>query len=82
MTPARYQRIERLFHDARERAPEDRKRLLDTDCNSNTDLRAEVERLVLEFDEPTGFWKNRSSRPIHQAIGSASGSRIGTWWTS
>jgi eukaryotic-like serine/threonine-protein kinase len=50
MTPERWQEIERVYHEARQREPSDRAAYLDAACGSDTTLRAEIESL-LRYDE-------------------------------
>jgi eukaryotic-like serine/threonine-protein kinase len=50
MTPARWQEIERIYHDARRRAPSERTAYLDAACGGDATLRAEIESL-LQYDE-------------------------------
>jgi Tol biopolymer transport system component len=45
-TPERWRQIEGLYHAASERAPEDRAHFLQTACNGDHELRAEVESLL------------------------------------
>jgi hypothetical protein len=58
MTAERYQRIKRIFHVAIEAPEADRARLLDSDCGADTDLREEVERLLVDAKEAPGFLAN------------------------
>jgi hypothetical protein len=58
MTPARYQRIKRIFHAAIEVSAEDRARLLDSDCGGDAGLREEVEQLLLDAREANGSLAN------------------------
>ena len=51
MTPERWRQIEELFHDARERAPEDQHAFLATACNGDSDLRREVTSLLTQPEE-------------------------------
>lgn len=53
MTPERWTQIEELFHRAAECAPEHRTALLDESCDSDPELRREVETL-LSYDESAG----------------------------
>src|SRR5260221_3220814 len=54
MSPARYQRIKRIFHAAMEVSAEDRARLLDSDCGADASLREEVEQLLLDARDANG----------------------------
>ena len=53
MTPERWMQIEELFHRAAECAPEHRAALLDESCDSDPELRREVETLLF-CDETAG----------------------------
>ena len=46
MTPERWQEIERVYHEARQREPSERTAYLDTACGGDTALRAEIESLL------------------------------------
>lgn len=46
MTPERWQQIERVFHEADQRVPEEREDFLQRACNGDLDLRGEVEALL------------------------------------
>ena len=46
MDPARWQQVERIYHAAAERPNEERASFLDKECAGDTDLRAEVERML------------------------------------
>src|SRR5258708_4127167 len=58
MTPARYQRIKRIFYAAIETPAKGRARLLDSNCGTDTGLREEVEQLLLDAKEANGFLAN------------------------
>jgi len=51
----RWGRIEELFHQAAELAPDDRPSFLTKACGGDDDLRREVE-LLLAADTPVGRW--------------------------
>jgi serine/threonine protein kinase/Tol biopolymer transport system component len=51
VTPERWRRLEDLFHDARECAPEDRAAFLAVACNDDVALRREVELLLNQEDD-------------------------------
>jgi Tol biopolymer transport system component len=75
MTPERWRRIEELFHEARERAPDDQEAFLDAACGSDSDLHRDVASL-LDQSEPVLFREGvhalatavapHPSRPDHQ----------------
>ncbi len=48
MTPERWQRISEVFHRVRQSDPEGRDTLLHEACGEDTELRAEVERLLAD----------------------------------
>lgn len=50
MTPERWQQVDLLYHEVRERAPAERVAFLDEACASDAELRREIESL-LAFDE-------------------------------
>ena len=47
MTPERWTEIEELFHRAAESEPQQRKAILDDACASDSELREQVEALLL-----------------------------------
>ena len=55
MTPERWQRVETLYHQARDRAPADRSAFLVTACAEDEALRRNVESLLAESDSDDGF---------------------------
>jgi serine/threonine protein kinase len=55
MNPELWRRAEEIFHAAHERAPEDREAFLDRVCNLDSDLRREVELLLLQADKAGSF---------------------------
>lgn len=57
MEAERWQRIERVFHTVLDCAPEKRAALLDSACNGNAEVRAEVESLLAAYQE-TGFTRS------------------------
>ena len=46
MTAERWQQVKRIFHDACERAPEERVAFLDAACDGDAELRREIESLL------------------------------------
>jgi len=61
----RWQRLEALFHEASELGPVERKAFLDSRCSDDTELRSEVESLLLSADAPMDFLH----KPIAEAAG-------------
>src|SRR5687768_18070532 len=55
MSTDRWQRLETLFHAALERAPGDRASFLAAACGDDTELRAEVERLLRADEQASSF---------------------------
>src|SRR5688572_3544103 len=55
MSTDRWQRLEMLFHAALERAPGDRASFLAAACGDDTELRAEVERLLHADEQASSF---------------------------
>jgi len=50
-----WRRAEELFHASLERSPEDRRAFLDEACGADTELRAQVERLVSKDEQAGSF---------------------------
>jgi len=69
MQPTRWQEIERLFHSARERTPEERRSFLES-ITDDVELRREVESL-LRHDDPTGHLLQIARRELEQNLGSS-----------
>lgn len=55
MTPERWQRIEQIFQDAVDLPAPDRDAFLARSCAGDHDLRAEVDKLILQYDESGDF---------------------------
>jgi serine/threonine protein kinase/tetratricopeptide (TPR) repeat protein len=55
MLAERWTEVERLYHSARERAPEQRRAFLETACGGDEQLLHEVESLLLNDELATGF---------------------------
>ena len=55
MKPERWQQLDKLFHAALERAPEDRAAFLAEACASDTTLRQQVEALLVAHEEAGSF---------------------------
>lgn len=65
MDPARWRRIEEIFHAASELSGEERARFLDAACNGDTALRSELDGLLEPDDE--------SHDPMREAVGAEAG---------
>ena len=55
MTPERWQRIESIFQSALDLERPDRECFLETECRGDDDLRAEIDKLLLQYDESGDF---------------------------
>ncbi|MGH9752172.1 MAG: serine/threonine-protein kinase, partial [Blastocatellia bacterium] len=55
MTSERWNQVERLFHSAMEREPNERAAFLGESCADDRELREEVENLLASFDEAGDF---------------------------
>ena len=55
MTPERWQKIERVFHEALELSAFERADFISKATGSDGELRAEVEKLISQFDEASSF---------------------------
>ena len=55
MTSERWQQVKRLFHDACERAPEERIAFLDAACDGDAELRMEIESLLAVHERAGDF---------------------------
>lgn len=55
MTPERWQRIESIFQSALDLARSDRENFLNAECADDADLRSEVDKLLLQYDESGDF---------------------------
>ncbi len=53
MQPERWAKIEKLYHEALELEPDQRAAFLDKACTENTELRAEVEKLISSHEAGT-----------------------------
>jgi serine/threonine-protein kinase len=73
VTPERWQRVEELFHLARERAPADRSAFLDAACAGDLDLRTQVEALV---NQPNGPLTRDGLAPLVRQLISAPSGRL------
>src|SRR5262245_52651197 len=57
MTPERWQQVKRIFHDAAERAPEERAVFLDAACDGDAELRWEIESLLAAHERAGDFMR-------------------------
>ena len=55
MHPERWKTVERIFHAALERGPQERAAFLDSSCANDPELRSEVESLLKETSETASF---------------------------
>jgi serine/threonine protein kinase len=69
MIPERWQQVKRLFHEACERAPEERAGFLDSACDGDVELRREIESL-LAVHERAGDFMQQPAMNVAQAGGS------------
>ncbi len=84
MTPDYWQRIDELFHDALQLAPEQRTEFLTNACGTNTGLQQEVSKLIAAFEESGDFIEGPlMSRTIvdviHDSTTSLTGARVGRY---
>ncbi len=63
MKPERWQKLDRLFHSALERQPEERAAFLDEACAGDQQLRREVEALIAanERNDPDRIYSESES---------------------
>jgi serine/threonine protein kinase/tetratricopeptide (TPR) repeat protein len=81
MRTDRWQKIESLYHTARERRPEERHAYLESACNGDVDIMHEVESL-LQHDELAASFLETDASGARVAVGTASvasGERIGAY---
>src|SRR3954452_13992555 len=68
MTPARWQEVERLYHAALERNPEDRAAFLDTASGGDTELLHEVQSLLNQPSDDSRLerpaWQGKEEAPV------------------
>ena len=55
MNPSRWQQIEAVFQRAVDLAPKDRPALLESECQDDSDLKNEVEKLLADYDSAESF---------------------------
>lgn len=87
MTPEHWRRVEDVFQAVLDVAPVERARALDDRCGSDTELRADVERLLSDHDASSDAFESAAwtSTPLREAArrledtGSRVGSRLGPY---
>src|SRR5437773_8511733 len=84
MTPERWQRIESLLHDALERAPAERRALLDEACAGDQAMRKEVESLLASSERAQSFIESPAVNDAAAVLGETNynsmlGRRIGPY---
>ena len=67
MTPEKWQRIEKVFHAALDRAPADREAFLNEACGADSELRAEVIKLLNSLIEAGEFIEQPLLENSHSA---------------
>ena len=77
MLAERWTEIERLYHSARERAPEERRSFLETACSGDEELLREVESLLLNDELATGFLESDEAAAHGPSV--AAGEQIGPY---
>jgi eukaryotic-like serine/threonine-protein kinase len=70
MTPERWQQVKQIFHDACERAPEERAVFLDAACDGDAELRREIESLLATHERAGDFMQQP---PLNMALAGGSG---------
>src|SRR5437667_3846660 len=84
MTPDRWQRIEQLYHSAREREESQRVAFLNEACAGDQALRQEIESLLAEEKEAQGFLESPALQIAAKKIAqgqtrSVLGQRLGSY---
>src|SRR3982751_6830941 len=86
MKPERWQQLDRLFHSALEREPEERAAFLDEACAGDQQLRTEVEALIAANEQAGSFIekpaleveaRSLANGPGHDRVESMVGKTIG-----
>jgi serine/threonine protein kinase len=80
----RWERIEQVYHGARERSGEDRARFLDEQCGSDDAMRQQVDALLAQENTPDSFLKlptidDALSSRASASVVMAAGHRIGAY---
>ena len=68
MTPERYHQVNQLFHEALDRAGEDRADFLKVACGGDESLRLAVERMLVAREEAGSFLNAPRLKGIHTAV--------------
>lgn len=55
MSPERWKKIEEIFQEALDRKPSERQKFIEENCDTDAELRAEVEKLVARFESDEEF---------------------------
>jgi hypothetical protein len=80
MNPERWRTVEELFHTALERAPEARPAFLDGACSADTDLRRQVELLLVKQEQAGSFLETAAVEdPTVTATASLLGRQLGPY---
>jgi serine/threonine protein kinase len=77
MSPERWQQIEQLYHQALDRAPQQRAAFIAEASSGDGDLRAEVESLLARDASDRDLLLNRSATPVEKRL--APGMRLGPY---
>ncbi|MCE5310964.1 MAG: hypothetical protein LLG20_25255 [Acidobacteriales bacterium] len=73
MTPERWERIERIYQEAAARPAAERALFLDQACAGDSELRAEVERMLSCGSESGGFLESPAVEVAAQALAEGTG---------
>ncbi len=68
MNSARWQQVKGLFERVVELAPDERRHLLDKSCESDTELRREVEKLLVASDQAESFMESPAIGEVAEVI--------------
>src|SRR5829696_7718070 len=68
MTPERWKKVKALYDAVVELGPDGRDQVLDRECASDADLRAEVEKLLSSSAESEGFLEHPASSHVASSI--------------
>src|SRR5262252_4328081 len=70
MSEERWHHIDRIFHDALDRAPNERQRYLERECAKDSSLAREVQALIDSYEEAGNFLEPARPSLIGQIISS------------
>ena len=76
MTPERWRKVEKIYHEALERAAEMRAPFLDGACGQDSDLRREIESLLAHVEPARNFLE---SGPTEAAATRTTGRQFGSF---